>query len=160
MKKGFIWALSFFALLFYSCGDKKAPYNYSTHKGIEFSINYPTNWTSEIEKYPVAPFVAYSNDQTIRVATRLIGETSLDSFVNERIENFEILYDGFNLISKEVNENEAVIHYYTASEGSPKIETMMKIIKGKEHFYGADCSFENEAQKDTVEQIINSFKLN
>ena len=85
MKKTFIFTLGILALLFYSCGDKKVPYNYSTHNGKEFSIDYPTNWTSEIEAFPVAPFVAYSDYQTIRVGTRLIGDVSLDSFVTERI---------------------------------------------------------------------------
>ena len=66
---------------------------------------------------------------------------------------------GFNLVSKEVNGDEAIIRYYTIDEDSPKIETVMKILKGKEHFYGADCSYDNEAQKDTVEHIISSFKL-
>ena len=54
----------------------------------------------------------------------------------------------------------AIIRYYTEDEESPKIETIMKILKGKEHFYGADCSYDSEAQKDTVEHIINSFSLN
>ena len=85
MKKLFILALSVVALLFYSCGDKKVPYNYTTHHGKEFSIDYPSNWTSEVNVHPVAPFVAYSDYQTIRVGTRLIGGISLDSFVNERI---------------------------------------------------------------------------
>lgn len=160
MKKLFILALSVVALLFYSCGDKKVPYNYTTHHGKEFSIDYPSNWTSEVNVHPVAPFVAYSDYQTIRVGTRLIGGISLDSFVNERIENFEILLVGFNLVNKEVNGDEAIIRYYTEDEESPKIETIMKIIKGKEHFYGADCSYDSEAQKDTVEHIINSFTLN
>lgn len=159
MKKTFIFTLGILALLFYSCGDKKVPYNYSTHNGKEFSIDYPTNWTSEIEAFPVAPFVAYSDYQTIRVGTRLIGDVSLDSFVTERIENFEVQLVGFNLVSKEVNGDEAIIRYYTIDEDSPKIETVMKILKGKEHFYGADCSYDNEAQKDTVEHIISSFKL-
>lgn len=163
MKKEFILALSFFALLFYSCGDKKVSYEekkaYSTHKDAEFTIDYPTHWMSEINMHRVAPFVAYSDNQTVRVATRLIEEVSLDSFVNERIENFEIIYSGFNLISKEVKGDEAIIRYYTVDENAPKIETTMKILKGKEHFYGADCSYDNEAQKDTVEHIISSFKL-
>ncbi|MBR5373716.1 MAG: hypothetical protein IK131_03470 [Paludibacteraceae bacterium] len=158
MKKRDIIILSAvaFGTLFTGCKS-----SYEKYSNDEFTIDYPREWEKEINMFPVMPFVAFSNYQTAMVSTKDRDDVTLEEFAKERIKAFSEEQIGFKLISLDVSKDYALIRYSNDDEDDPTyhLETLMKIGRRGGKLYGVTCSYENNAQKDTVEHIINSFQL-
>ena len=169
MKK-IIYAVAVSALLIMASCGKKSNDAYTTYKGeyqgLKFTVEYPKTWN--LEHNPNKPFclfeavsiTPYSEDslyQCVEMSTRVQQGMTLDSFVNERIDFFS-QFEGFKLLEKEVNENESCFRYEIADEKS-SMGTLMRIIARDDRFYGIDCSYMNNSQKDTVDYMIKSLKF-
>ncbi|MBO7506712.1 MAG: hypothetical protein J6T67_04950 [Paludibacteraceae bacterium] len=158
MKKRDIIILSAvaFGTLFTGCKS-----SYEKYSNDEFTIDYPRKWEKEINMFPVMPFVAFSEYQTAMVSTKDTSGITLEDFAKARIKAFEEEQIGFKLISLDVDDKYALIRYSNDDEDDPNyhLETLMKIGRRGEKLYGVTCAYENNAQKDTVEHIINSFQL-
>ena len=162
-KKSSILISAFVIMLLASCGcgkKQKTADAYTTFENDVLMLEYPKTWETEIAPYPFRPFAAASvgGSQFVAIGTRLIDGVSIDSFAADRIRNFEENQWGFKLISKEINNDEAKIRYVNEDE-TRHIGTYMRIIRHGELFYGIDCSYETEAEKDTVERIVNSLRF-
>ncbi len=160
MKKIILFLTSLSLLALSSCFTQKEESPYAKYESDVFSIEYPKGWEMEVNSYPFRPFSAASDKQIVVVATRLIGDTPLDSFVAERINFFQENYWGFRLISQKVEGDNAIIHYANEDDATgDHLGTIMRIAMHDTHFYGIDCSYETDAEKDTVEHLINSFSF-
>lgn len=159
MKKS-IQLLSMIALLFLSSCNLKLKEEspvYMTFENDSFSVQYPKGWETAINEYPVRPFSAASGNQIAIISTRLIDDISIDSFVSSRIQDFEEHQWGFHLLEKSVGANEAFLHYENRDDANHEfIGTYMRIIAYKSKFYGIDCIYGNDAEKDTAENIVRS----
>lgn len=139
-------------------GCKSAYEKYSSE---DFSVEYPAKWDKEIMPYPIMPFVTFSEFQTAMVSTKINDTASVEDFAKMRVEAFNNEQIGFKLIELKMEGEYAIIRYSNEDEEDPTfhLETLMKIGKRGDKLYGINCSYENEAQKDTVEHIISSFQL-
>ena len=65
------------------------------------------------------------------------------------------------MINLSMENDYALIRYSNEDEDDPSyhLETLMKIGKKGDKLFGVTCAYENNAQRDTVEHIINSFQL-
>ncbi len=155
MKKIFfalVAALMLFAMS--SCDDSRQA-SYTKYETDIFSIEYPKHWEIETGVYSVRPFSCASDHLIVAIGTRLVNSTPLDSFVEERIRSYEEQQWGFSLVSKEVNGDEARICYKNVSD-EMVLGTTMRIIRHGDYFYGVDGTYETEAERDTIEHIVNS----
>lgn len=164
MKKTILAATAILMLLFAACDKKEQVSGYSKHESEVFSLEYPTSWDTVLYIRPFQPFMASSpsEEQVLVMATRLINGMSLDSFVEERVNAFQNIEEWrFELVEKNVKDGKATIHYTMHNENtSEKFGTIMNIYTNGDLFYGIDCMYENDTQKDTVEHILNSVKFN
>ncbi|MCR5496982.1 MAG: hypothetical protein K6F48_04005 [Paludibacteraceae bacterium] len=156
MKKILILTVILFSVVFTGCKNV-----YEKYSSSEFSIEYPKAWAAEYDRRPTCPFVASNDNQIVVVNTREMSDISVEDFAKSRVVAFSEEMEGFNLIKFDMENDYALIHYSSEDEEIPDSyqETIMKIGKKGNKLYGVDCSFVNNAQKDTVEHIINSFQL-
>jgi hypothetical protein len=164
MRKTILAATAILMFFLAACDKKEQNSGYSKHESEVFSLEYPTSWDTVLYIRPFQPFMASSpsEEQVLVMATRLINGVSLDSFVTDRINAFQNVEDWqFELVEKKIEGNKASIHYTLQNEyTSEKFGQLMNIYVHGEHFYGIDCRYENDAQKDTVQHIMNSVIFN
>lgn len=155
-KLTFIFATITFGVLFSGC--KSA---YEKYSNDEFTIEYPRKWEKEIDMFPVMPFVTFSEYQTAMVSTKVMDSVTVEEFAKMRIKAFSEEQIGFKLINLSMENDYALIRYSNEDEDDPSyhLETLMKIGKKGDKLFGVTCTYENNAQRDTVEHIINSFQL-
>lgn len=160
MRKGIIFSSIAFAIILSGCEKKKSDYEKFTNN--DFSIEVPIKWEKDTAPFPVMPYVAFSDNQTVTVCTKMLEGVSIDSFANERIADYSANMIGFHLQDKVIEGDTATIYYYNDDEEDPTFhnETIFKIAKKGNMFYGASCSSNTKEEKDTVEHIISSFHLN
>lgn len=141
---------------------------YMTYENDAFRIDYPKSWDADDSIFEVVPFAAYANatNQMVSVRTRLLDSvaegTTLEEFVQDRIEEYKNDIIGFNLQKQEAVEDGIIIHYTSGikdSEMSNFYNIVMKYGLKDNKFYGACCEAANEAELDTAEHIVKSFCL-
>lgn len=133
---------------------------YEKYTSDEFSLEYPAKWDKEIKPYPIMPFVTFSEYQTATVSTKINDTVTVEEFAKMRVEAFSEEQIGFELIDLKMDGEYALIRYANKDEESAiDLGTLMKIGKRGNKLYGITCSYENQAQQDTVEHIISSFQL-
>ncbi len=159
MKKSFLFLTVIVMVFVSSCEKTSQEGAYIKYESDTLSIEYPKSWETELYSYSFRPFVAASNDQIITTGVRKKQDVTLDSFVVERINSFESTQWGFRLLEKEVKDGRAVIKYVNEADGQVKLGTIMHIYDYGDSFYGIDCIYETDQQKDTAEYIMNSIKL-
>jgi hypothetical protein len=156
MKKTLILSVALFGMILSGCKS-----TYEKYSNEEFSIEYPRKWDKEIDRYPVMPFVTFSEYQTAMVSTKVMDSVTVEEFAKMRIKAFSEEQIGFKLIDLSMKNDYALIRYSNEDEDDPTfhLETLMKIGKRGNKLYGVTCAYETNEQKDTVEHIINSFQL-
>ena len=168
MKKSLVLGISFALVYFSSCDfntSKKlvelSPY--IENKTDVFTIESPRSWEVDSVQTVIRPFAAMSQNeqQFVIVATVLHNDRSVEEFADERVAAYEEQYRGFKLIDITSEENTVFLRYETSDEEVGYHQyTIMRIDKHDSHFYGTDCTYESNLEKDTAEYILKSMKFN
>lgn len=143
-------------------GPKVEENPYLTAETETFAIDFPRSWTVDTLRNIIRPFAACSSNeqQVLIVSTILHDDKSLEEFTDERIAAYTEQYRGFHLLEREVKDSTSFLRYETSDvEAGYHQYTIMRIDKHDTHFYGTDCVYETEAEKDTADYILKSMKF-